>query len=96
MAAKKVADYIGTVHHEINYTIEEGLDAIRDVIYYIETYDVTTVRASTPMYLLARVIKSMGIKMVLSGEGRMRCSGVTSISTKPRMRKHSTKRPSVN
>ena len=69
MAAKKVADYIGTVHHEINYTIEEGLDAIRDVIYYIETYDVTTVRASTPMYLLARVIKSMGIKMVLSGEG---------------------------
>lgn len=76
MAAKKVADYIGTVHHEINYTIEEGLDAIRDVIYYIETYDVTTVRASTPMYLLARVIKSMGIKMVLSGEGRMRCSGL--------------------
>ncbi len=68
-AARKVADYIGTVHHEINYTVQEGLDAIRDVIYYIETYDVTTVRASTPMYLLARVIKSMGIKMVLSGEG---------------------------
>ena len=68
-AAKKVADYIGTVHHEINYTVQEGLDAIRNVIYYIETYDVTTVRASTPMYLLARVIKSMGIKMVLSGEG---------------------------
>ena len=67
--ARLVADHIGTVHHEINYTIEEGLDAIRDVIYYIETYDVTTVRASTPMYLLARVIKSMGIKMVLSGEG---------------------------
>ncbi len=67
--AKLVADHIGTVHHEINYTIQEGLDAIRDVIYYIETYDVTTVRASTPMYLLARVIKSMGIKMVLSGEG---------------------------
>ena len=67
--ARLVADYIGTVHHEINYTIQEGLDAIRDVIYYIETYDVTTVRASTPMYLLARVIKSMGIKMVLSGEG---------------------------
>ena len=67
--ARMVADYIGTVHHEINYTIQEGLDAIRDVIYYIETYDVTTVRASTPMYLLARVIKSMGIKMVLSGEG---------------------------
>ncbi|MCC8153499.1 MAG: asparagine synthase B [Tannerellaceae bacterium] len=68
-AARKVADAIGTVHHEIHYTIQEGLDAIRDVIYYIETYDVTTVRASTPMYLIARVIKSMGIKMVLSGEG---------------------------
>ena len=67
--AKLVADHIGTVHHEIHYTIQEGLDAIRDVIYFIETYDVTTVRASTPMYLLARVIKSMGIKMVLSGEG---------------------------
>ena len=67
--AKLVADHIGTVHHEINYSIQEGLDAIRDVIYFIETYDVTTVRASTPMYLLARVIKSMGIKMVLSGEG---------------------------
>ena len=67
--ARMVAEHIGTVHHEINYTIQEGLDVIRDVIYYIETYDVTTVRASTPMYLLARVIKSMGIKMVLSGEG---------------------------
>jgi asparagine synthase (glutamine-hydrolysing) len=67
--AKEVADHIGTIHHEINYTIQEGIDAIRDVIYYIETYDVTTVRASTPMYLLARVIRSMGIKMVLSGEG---------------------------
>ena len=67
--ARMVAEYIGTVHHEINYTIQEGLDAIRDVIYFIETYDVTTVRASTPMYLLARFIKSMGIKMVLSGEG---------------------------
>ena len=67
--AREVADFIGTVHHEINYTIQEGLDAVRDVIYFIETYDVTTVRASTPMYLLARVIKSMGIKMVLSGEG---------------------------
>ena len=66
---REVAKHIGTVHHEINYTIQEGLDAVRDVIYYIETYDVTTVRASTPMYLLARVIKSMGIKMVLSGEG---------------------------
>lgn len=67
--AREVAEYIGTVHHEINYTVQEGLDAIRDVIYFIETYDVTTVRASTPMYLIARVIKSMGIKMVLSGEG---------------------------
>lgn len=68
-AAQKVADHIGSVHHEINFTIQEGLDAIKDVIYHLETYDVTTVRASTPMYLLARVIKSMGIKMVLSGEG---------------------------
>ena len=67
--AREVAEHIGTVHHEIHYTVQEGLDAIRDVIYFIETYDVTTVRASTPMYLLARVIKSMGIKMVLSGEG---------------------------
>lgn len=68
-AAQVVADHIGTVHHSVNFTIQEGLDAIKDVIYYLETYDVTTVRASTPMYLLARVIKSMGIKMVLSGEG---------------------------
>ncbi len=67
--AREVAEHIGTVHHEIHYTIQEGLDALRDVIYYIETYDVTTVRASTPMFLLARYIKSMGIKMVLSGEG---------------------------
>lgn len=69
LAAKKVADEIDTVHHEIHFTIQEGLDAIKDVIYHLETYDITTVRASTPMYLLARVIKSMGIKMVLSGEG---------------------------
>ncbi len=68
-AARKVADHIGTVHHEIKFTIQEGLDAIRDVIYHLETYDITTIRASTPMYLMARVIKSMGIKMVLSGEG---------------------------
>jgi len=68
-ASNKVAQHIGTVHHEIHFTIEEGLNAIRDVIYHIETYDVTTVRASTPMYLLARVIKSMGVKMVLTGEG---------------------------
>ncbi len=69
LAAKKAADYIGTVHHEVHFTIQEALDALPDVIYHIETYDITTVRASTPMYLLARVIKSMGIKMVLSGEG---------------------------
>ncbi|WP_039054590.1 asparagine synthase B [Sphingobacterium sp. T2] len=69
LAAKKAAEHIGTIHHEVNFTIQEGLDAIRDVIYHLETYDVTTVRASTPMYMLARVIKSMGIKMVLSGEG---------------------------
>jgi len=68
-AARKVAGHIGTVHHEIKFTIQEGLDAIKDVIYQLETYDITTIRASTPMYLMARVIKSMGIKMVLSGEG---------------------------
>ena len=68
-AAKIVSDHIGTIHHEVTFTIQEGLDAIRDVIYHLETYDITTIRASTPMYLLARVIKSMGIKMVLSGEG---------------------------
>ena len=69
IAARKAAEYIGTVHHEVHFTIQEALDALPDVIYHIETYDITTVRASTPMYLLARVIKSMGIKMVLSGEG---------------------------
>jgi len=69
IAANKVAEHIGSVHHEIHFTIQEGLDAIRDVIYHLETYDVTTIRASTPMFLMARVIKSMGIKMVLSGEG---------------------------
>lgn len=69
IAAKKVADAIGTIHHEVHYTVQEGIDAIRDVIYHLETYDVTTIRASTPMYLMARKIKAMGIKMVLSGEG---------------------------
>jgi asparagine synthase (glutamine-hydrolysing) len=69
LAAKKVADMIGTVHHEVHFTIQEGLDAIRDVIYYLETYDTTTIRAATPMYLMTRKIKAMGIKMVLSGEG---------------------------
>ena len=68
-AAQKVADHIGTVHHEIKFTIQEGLDAIRDVVYHLETYDITTIRASTPMYLMARAIKALGIKMVLSGEG---------------------------
>lgn len=68
-AARKVSEHIGTTHHEVEYTVQEGLDAIRDVIYHIETYDVTTVRASTPMYLISRYIKSLGIKMVLSGEG---------------------------
>jgi asparagine synthase (glutamine-hydrolysing) len=69
IAARKVAEHIGSIHHEINFTIQEGLDAINDVIYHLETYDITTIRASTPMFLMARVIKSMGIKMVLSGEG---------------------------
>jgi asparagine synthase (glutamine-hydrolysing) len=69
LAARKVADMIGTVHHECHFTIQEGLDAIRDVIYHLETYDVTTIRAATPMYLMSRKIKAMGIKMVLSGEG---------------------------
>lgn len=69
IAARKVADMIGTVHHEVHFTIQEGIDAIRDVIYYLETYDTTTIRAATPMYLMSRKIKAMGIKMVLSGEG---------------------------
>lgn len=69
LAARKVAAYLGTVHHEYVFTVQEGLDAIPDVIYHLETYDVTTVRASTPMYLLSRKIKAMGVKMVLSGEG---------------------------
>ena len=68
-AAKKVSEHIDSIHHEVIFTIQEGLDAIRDVIYHLETYDITTVRASTPMYLMARSIKSHGIKMVLSGEG---------------------------
>jgi asparagine synthase (glutamine-hydrolysing) len=68
-AAKKVADAIGSIHHEFVYTVQEGLDALRDVIYHLETYDVTTIRASTPMYLMSRKIRSMGVKMVLSGEG---------------------------
>lgn len=69
LAARKVAEMIGTVHHEVHFTVQQGLDAIRDVIYHLETYDVTTIRAATPMYLMSRKIKAMGIKMVLSGEG---------------------------
>ena len=69
LAARVAAEYLGTVHHEYTFTVEEGLDAIPEVIYHLETYDVTTVRASTPMYLLSRKIKAMGVKMVLSGEG---------------------------
>jgi asparagine synthase (glutamine-hydrolysing) len=69
LAARTAAQYLGTVHHEYTFTVQEGLDAVQDVIYHLETYDVTTVRASTPMYLLSRKIKAMGVKMVLSGEG---------------------------
>jgi len=97
IAAKKVAEHIGTVHHEIHFTVQEGLDAIRDVIYHLETYDVTTVRASTPMYLMSRVIKSMGVKMVLSGEGAdVKFSEGTSISTRHQMHRPFTKRRSAN
>ncbi len=67
--AKKVADFLGTVHHEFNFTVQQGLDALRDVVYHLETFDVTTIRASTPMFLLSRKIRAMGVKMVLSGEG---------------------------
>jgi asparagine synthase (glutamine-hydrolysing) len=68
-AAREAAEHIGTVHHEFRFTVQEGLDALSDVIHHLETYDVTTIRASTPMYLMARRIRAMGIKMVLSGEG---------------------------
>ncbi|KAB1225745.1 Asparagine synthetase [glutamine-hydrolyzing] [Morella rubra] len=68
-AAREVADYLGTVHHEFHFTVQDGIDAIEEVIYHIETYDVTTIRASTPMFLMARKIKSLGVKMVISGEG---------------------------
>lgn len=67
--ARKVAAHIGAVHHEIHFTVQEGLDALSDVVYHLETFDITTIRASTPMYLLMRKIRAMGIKMVLSGEG---------------------------
>jgi asparagine synthase (glutamine-hydrolysing) len=68
-AARRAAEHIGTVHHEFSFTVEEGLDALSDVVHHVETYDVTTIRASTPMYLMARRIRAMGVKMVLSGEG---------------------------
>lgn len=68
-AGKEVADYLGTRHHELHFTVQEGIDAIEEVIYHVETYDVTTIRASTPMFLMSRKIKSLGVKMVLSGEG---------------------------
>lgn len=80
LAARVAADYLGTVHHEYTFTVEEGLDAVEEVIYHLETYDVTTVRASTPMYLLSRKIKAMGVKMVLSGEGSDEIFGGTSFS----------------
>lgn len=67
--ARKVAEHIGSIHHEVNFTVQEGLDALSDVIYHLETFDITTIRASTPMFLMMRRIRSMGIKMVLSGEG---------------------------
>lgn len=92
-AAQEVANHLGTVHHEIHFTVQEGLDAIRDVIYHIETYDVTTIRASTPMYLMSRKIKAMGIKMVLSGEGSDEVFGGYLYSTKRQMQKNCTKKP---
>lgn len=69
IAARSVAEFLNTIHHEYTFTIQEGLDAVHDIIHHLETYDVTTIRASTPMYLLSRKIKAMGVKMVLSGEG---------------------------
>ena len=81
VAARKAADFLGTVHHEYSFTVQEGLDAIPEVIYHLETYDVTTVRASTPMYLLSRKIKAMGVKMVLSGEGSDEIFGGQSTGT---------------
>lgn len=95
-AAQEVANHLGTVHHEIHFTVQEGLDAIRDVIYHIETYDVTTIRASTPMYLMSRKIKAMGIKMVLSGEGSDEVLAVIYTSTKRRTLKSCMKRRCVN
>ena len=94
--AQEVAKKIGSVHHECTYTVQEGLDALRDVIYHIETYDVTTIRASTPMYLMARKIRSFGIKMVLRGKGPTKSSEDICISTWLRARRISTRRPCAN
>lgn len=95
-AAREVADKLGTVHHEMTYTVQEGLDAIRDVIYHIETYDVTTIRASTPMFLMGRKIKAMGIKWYSPVKVQTKSSVVTYTSTKHQTRKSSTKRQCVN
>ena len=90
--AKRVADHIGSVHHELHFTVQEGLDALSDVIYHLETFDITTIRASTPMYLLMRKVRAMGIKMVLSGEGADEISAATSTFTRPRTGRSCTPR----
>ena len=95
-AAKKVSEHIGSIHHEVIFTIQEGLDAIKDVIYHLETYDITTVRASTPMFLMARSIKSHGIKMVLSGEGADELLEVICTFIKPLQPWNSTMKLSEN
>ena len=95
IAAREVAEYIGTVHHELHFTIQEGLDALSDVIYHLETFDTTTIRASTPMYLMARKIKAMGIKMVLSGEGSDEVFGGYLYFHKAPIRKNFTRKPYV-
>ncbi len=95
-AAQEVANHLGTVHHEIHFTVQEGLDAIRDVIYHIETYDVTTIRASTPMYLMSRKIKAMGIKWCFPAKVRTKCSAATSTSIRRRTPKNCTKRRCVS
>ena len=97
IAAQKVAEHIGTVHHEIHFTVQEGLDAIRDVVYHLETYDVTTIRASTPMYLMSRVIKIDGCQNgAFRARAPTRFSADTSIFTRLPMHRHFTKRPSAN
>ena len=95
-AARKVADSIGTVHHEVLFTVQEGIDALRDVVYFLETYDVTTIRASTPMYLMARKIKAMASKWCCLVKVLMNCSAATCISIRRQMRKNSMRKPCVN